>query len=330
MGGLLNEDIEQHSPDNFIDGGDDDESPGTESGSLRQREDAETCETGWCNGDAMRVDGSMTIVTADTLGQMPLGRWRSCTAMGMPPGISYAGASPWTAQISRCDGGVNLGMTKFRPTASVYDGTGEELIWRLNALLEGTRTDTTTSDSGVVSHLVRSSRRVDVRAMPESAGLGVTNTNLTARYPLQSFVTHGVTVATTPCHRDENDAILVQLRGSKEILIHKPTLATPGCSASVHGDAAATDSFRWLQDFAPFQLPRRYSSQWIKVVLVPGDVVVVPKLWWHAVRSTPGSVAISVPVRLETIDGRTVRRRTCRRDAQPAPAVRGQLGPLGC
>ena len=59
-----------------------------------------------------------------------------------------------------------------------------------------------------------------------------------------------------------------------------------------------------------------------------GDVVVIPKLWWHAVRSTPGSVAISMPVRLETIDGRTVRRRTCRRGAQPAPAVRGQLGPL--
>ena len=151
----------QHSPGDFIDDGDDDELPGTESGSPKQREEAETRVTGWCNGDAMRVDGSMTIVTADTLGQMPHGRWRSCTAMGMPSGISYVGASPWTAQISRCDGGVNLGMTKFRPTASVYDGTGEELVWRLIALLEGTHTETSTSDSGVVSHLVRSSQRVD-------------------------------------------------------------------------------------------------------------------------------------------------------------------------
>ena len=164
--------------------------------------------------------------------------------------------------------------------------------------------------------------------MLTSVGLDVTNTNSTARYPLQSFVTHGATVATAPCHRDENDAMLVQLRGSKEILIHPPTLAIPGCPASVYGDATATDSFRWLQPFDPFQLPRMQSSQWIKVVLVPGDVVVVPKLWWHAVRSTPGSVAISVPVRLDTIDDRTVRRRTCRRDAQQAPAVRGQLGPL--
>ena len=121
--------------------------------------------------------------------------------MGISSGISYAGASPWTAQIYRCDGGANLGMTKFRPTASVYDGTGEELIWRLIALLEGTHTDTTTSDSGVVSHLVRNSRRVDVRAMLGSIGLDVANTNSTARYPLQPFVTRGITFATAPCHR---------------------------------------------------------------------------------------------------------------------------------
>ena len=320
--------VAQRSTDVFIDDGDDDESPGTESGPLKRREEAETRVTGWCNGDAMRVGGSMAVVTADTLGQMPHGRWRSCAAIGTSSGISYAEASPWTAQISRCNDGVNLGMTKFRPTASVYDGTGEELIWRLIALLEGTNTDTTTSDSGVVLHLVRNTRRVDVRAMLESIGLNVTNTNSTARYPLQSFVTRGITVATAPCHHDENDAVLVQLRGSKEVLVHEPTLAIPGCSASVYGDAAATDSIRWLRGLDPFQLPRRHSSQWIKVVLVPGDVVVIPKLWWHAVRSTPGSVAISVPVRLETLDGRTVRRRTCRRGAQPVPAVRGQLGSL--
>ena len=75
-------------------------------------------------------------------------------------------------------------MTNFRLTASAHDGTGEELVRRLITLLGGTNTDTRTSDSGVASHLVRSTRRVDVRAMLESIGLNVTNTNSTARYPM--------------------------------------------------------------------------------------------------------------------------------------------------
>ena len=67
----------QRSSDDFIDGGDDDEMPGTESGLLKQREDAATRVTGWCNGGTVSADGSLTIVTADTLSQMPHGRWKS-------------------------------------------------------------------------------------------------------------------------------------------------------------------------------------------------------------------------------------------------------------
>ena len=247
--------------------------------------------------------------------------------MGTSSGILHTGATPWTAQISRCDSGVNIGMTRFRPTPLVYDGTGEELVWSLIAHLEGTRVERRTTNSGVITHLVHSDRRDDTRAMLNSMGLNVLNTNLLAHRPLQSFLTHGPFIATTPYHRDENNAILVQLRGSKEILIHPPASALPGCPANVYGDAATTNNPRWLS-FDPFQLHRSHSSSWVKVVLVPGDAVVVPKLWWHAVRSTPGSVAISAPVRLDTIDERNNRRRTCRRDAQPTSMVRGPLGLL--
>ena len=38
--------------DVVIDDGDDGESPGTESGPSKLREEAGTCVTGWCNGDA--------------------------------------------------------------------------------------------------------------------------------------------------------------------------------------------------------------------------------------------------------------------------------------
>ena len=304
---------------------------GTESGSLKQREDAVMRVTGWCNGGTVRANGSLTVVAASTLSQMPHGRWKRSVVTGMSPGVLHTGAltsdagSEWTAQIFRCDSGVNIGMTRYRPTAMVYDGTDEELVWSLTAMLPGARVERRTSNSGVTTHLVHSDRRVDTRAMLAAVGLNVTNTNPMAHHPLQSFITHGATVATTPTHRDENNAILVQLKGPTELLIHPPALSLPGCPASVFGDAAATTNPRWLE-FDPFQLHRTHSSLWVKVVLVPGDAVVVPKLWWHAVRSTPGSVAISVPVQLDTIEERSIRRRTCRRDAQSVPMVRKSHG----
>ena len=178
-----------------------------------------------------------------------------------------------------------------------------------------------TSSSGVTSHLARSDRRVDMRSVLASVGLNVTNTNPTAHHLLQSFITNTTTVATTPTHRDENNAVLVQLRGSKEVLVHPPAQSLPGCPAAIFANASLTDS-RWL-DLDPFELSRAYSSKWVKVVMVPGDAIVMPKLWWHAVRSTPGSVAISVPIQLDEVDERTTRHRTCRRDTQPVSARRG-------
>ena len=80
------------SSDVFIDDGDDDEPPVTESGWPEQREVTTASVSGWCNGDAVRLDGSMVTVAADTLGQMPHGRWRSCVAMTMLPGILHTGA----------------------------------------------------------------------------------------------------------------------------------------------------------------------------------------------------------------------------------------------
>ena len=69
------------SSDVVIDDGDDDEPPVTEPDRPEQREDTTAGVSGWCNGDAVRLDGSMATVAAGTLGQMPHGRWRSCVAM---------------------------------------------------------------------------------------------------------------------------------------------------------------------------------------------------------------------------------------------------------
>ena len=121
--------------DVFVDDGDDDESV-TEPGRPEQREDTTASAMGWCNGGAVRLEGPMATVAAGTLGQMTHGRWRSCIEKGMPSGIVHTGEWPWTAQISVSDSGVHLGMTKFRLKASVYDGTGEELVQSLIAMLE--------------------------------------------------------------------------------------------------------------------------------------------------------------------------------------------------
>jgi len=295
-------------------------------GTVEQQNDKISRIAGWCNGDSVRHDSSMTFVDADTLGQMPHGRWRSSIMSGMSPGITWDVASAertgrgWTARTYTDDNGTNIGMTRFRPTEMVNAGTGEELIAKLTGMMSGARVERRTSHSGVTSHLARSDRRIDMGPVLASVGLHVTNTNSMAQYLLQSFVTNTMTVASTPTHRDANNAVLIQLRGSKEVLVHPPTQSLPGCPADIFASATLTDS-RWL-DVDPFKLSRAYSSEWVKVVMVPGDVVVVPKLWWHAVRSTPGSVAISVPVRLDEIDERTRGRRTCRRDTQPAPARR--------
>ena len=68
----------------FIGDGDDDEpSQATDAGQLNQREGPTVSATGWCNGDAAHLDGSMAITAAETLGQMPHGRWQSCVAAGI-------------------------------------------------------------------------------------------------------------------------------------------------------------------------------------------------------------------------------------------------------
>ena len=303
------------------------ETPTPMPDTAEQQNDTASRVTGWCNGDSIRNDGSMAFVDATTLGHMPHGRWQSSTVLGMSSGISWE-ATPavgtgrgWTARTFTDNNGTNIGMTRFRPTDMVHVGTGEELVLKLTGMMPGTRVERRTSSSGVTSHLARSSRRIDMSPVLASVGLNVTNTNAMAHHMLQSFITNNTTLSTTPTHRDENNAILIQLRGSKEVLVHPPTQSLPGCSAEIFASATLSDS-RWL-DVDPFGLSRAYSSKWVKVVMVPGDVVVMPKLWWHAVRSTPGSVAISVPVQLDEIDERESRHRTCRRDMQPVLARRG-------
>ena len=113
--------------------------------------------------------------------------WR----LGGAAGIAQSGIEPWTAHLVHRNNGLHLGVTMFRPTAMVFDGTSEELAQRLVSVLEGTRTTRLQTNRGVVSHLVRNNRRPDLRTMLAAVGFNVTYTNPSAASPMQSFITEG-------------------------------------------------------------------------------------------------------------------------------------------
>jgi hypothetical protein len=173
----------------FVDDGidDDESSPMLNAVRLDQREGPTVSATGWCNGDTERQDGRRTVKPAGALGQMPHGRWQVYVESGGPSGIVHSRAEPWVAQVFQRDDGVHIGMSTFRPTAAVYDGTNEELVLRLIAMLEGTRTIRKATNRGVVSHLVQNDRRVDICAMLSSVGLSVSNTNPAAFSPMHQW-----------------------------------------------------------------------------------------------------------------------------------------------
>ena len=282
-----------------------------------QREGLTLRATRWCTGDMEAHDGSMAVRRAAAIGQMPHGRWQTYVEAGGATGIAQSGVEPWAAQLVHRDNGLHLGVTTFRPTAMVFDGTSEELAQRLVSVLEGTRTTRLLTNRGVVSHLVRNNRRPDIHTMLAAVGVNVTNTNPSAASPMQSPLRRATPLPRR--HATETNVMrcLVQLRGTKELLMHPHAPSLPGCLAHIDEGTAESRASRWLWDFDPFQLAVCHTSSWVKVVLVPGRAVAVPRGRWHAVRSTPKSVAISVAVQVEQIDERTSLRRACRRDVQP-------------
>ena len=75
--------------------------------------------------------------------------------------------------------------------------------------------------------------RSEIAGSDRAVGFRIMNTNPSAASPVQSFITDGDVIATAPCHRDERDALLVQLRGTEELLMHPPAPSLPGCPADL-------------------------------------------------------------------------------------------------
>ena len=94
------------------------------------------------------------------------------------------------------------------------------------------------------------------------------------------------------CHNDATDSILVNIgQGYKSIWLAPPnTEIVDGLSYYLNNDGKEEKKF--LSYNPSLDLFR--SSRWKHLVLLPGEMLFLPKHWWHDVTSTAGSVALSI------------------------------------
>ena len=104
----------------------------------------------------------------------------------------------------------------------------------------------------------------------------------------QLFVT-GDNQSTSPTHTDETDSTLIVLRGFKTVWLHRP------------GDGVKMDPRnKAMSREDPWKLDDTEANDngWSKTELRQGQALIIPKGWWHQVKSTEGSVALSLVLRL--------------------------------
>ena len=100
----------------------------------------------------------------------------------------------------------------------------------------------------------------------------------------QAFLT-GTKASGSLTHRDETSSLLYVVTGSKIVY-----LAPPGAEVTLK---MAINDLLFL-DYNPDNDTRRNETLWKKISLNVGDSLFIPKGWWHYVRSTPGTVALSL------------------------------------
>ena len=101
---------------------------------------------------------------------------------------------------------------------------------------------------------------------------------------LQLFLT-GIKPSGSLTHRDDTSSILYVVSGSKVVW-----LAPPGVETVMK---IIVDESRFI-NYDPDGDAQRNRLIWKKVILSAGDSLFLPKGWWHYVRSTAGTVALSL------------------------------------
>jgi len=99
-----------------------------------------------------------------------------------------------------------------------------------------------------------------------------------------------------PTHFDDFMGLLVVSTGQKEVYLAPPTMANKL-------EAIGLELGSHTYDFDPFALEKEDKNHqrlvgWRKVVLLPGDALVIPVKWLHCIRSTQGTIGVSLKVEL--------------------------------
>ncbi|MCA9263209.1 MAG: cupin-like domain-containing protein [Planctomycetales bacterium] len=96
----------------------------------------------------------------------------------------------------------------------------------------------------------------------------------------------------TGFHIDWGDNILAQICGRKLVYLAAPQ-ETPNMYVSRKFDQGTTISDVDIDRYDEVQWPRFRQVQLIRIVLHPGQMLFIPRGWWHYVRSLDKSISVS-------------------------------------
>lgn len=114
-----------------------------------------------------------------------------------------------------------------------------------------------------------------------------------AKYSLAKILWLGCSPTRSQLHFDRKDNFICQMSGQKEILLFAPKET---CflyqKASCNKDDSFNDRFSSINpNMSPKIFKEKYpnasKASGISIILHPGDMLFVPKFWWHLVSSTP-------------------------------------------
>jgi len=91
-------------------------------------------------------------------------------------------------------------------------------------------------------------------------------------------------------HYDRDSSLLYVISGNKEIYIKKPEVGKLG---GMELNSYSTDNSTIFEHLDPF---KQNTSDWSLVRLEKGDALLLPKYWLHVVRSSAGTIGISIQI----------------------------------